>query len=446
MLKERIANINEHFTYNLYTNVCRSLFEKHKLLFAFLLTVRILMNKKQMSMDEYRFFLAGGAIRPKQLDNPSADWISERSWNEILTLESLASFVGFADDFKNHLRAFKAIFDSIEPHKERLPDAWHARLDSFQRIIVLKCLRPDKVTNAMQDFVAENIGQRFIEPQTADLHQVFKDSSPSTPLIFVLSVGTDPAVDLYKFADEMKFAKKLSAISLGQGQGPRAEAMTKAAMERGQWVFFQNCHLAPSWMPSLERLVEQIDPEHVHKDFRLWLTSMPSPKFPVMILQNGSKMTVEPPRGIKANLLKSYNTVNDDFFNSCTGKSDEFKHLFFSLALFHGVTLERRKFGPLGFNIPYEFTDGDLRICFSQLKMFLVEYAEIPYKVLKYTAGHINYGGRVTQDQDRRCIMNILEGFYNPQVANDEHCFDHSKVYHQLPKLSEHAVSTHTQN
>jgi dynein heavy chain, axonemal len=152
------------------------------------------------------------------------------------------------------------------------------------------------------------------------LHLVFKDSSPSTPLIFVLSQGTDPANDLYKFSEEMKFSKKLSAISLGQGQGPRAEAMMRAAMERGQWVFFQNCHLAPSWMPSLERLVEQIDPDHVHKDFRLWLTSMPSPKFPVMILQNGSKMTVEPPRGIKANLLKSYATINEEFMNTCIGK------------------------------------------------------------------------------------------------------------------------------
>ena len=55
----------------------------------------------------------------------------------------------------------------------------------------------------------------------------------------------------------------------------------------------------------------------MHRDFRIWATSMPSPKFPVSILQNGSKMTVEPPKGIKANLLKSYIGWNDDFFQTC---------------------------------------------------------------------------------------------------------------------------------
>lgn len=109
----------------------------------------------------------------------------------------------------------------------------------------------------------------------------------------------------------------ISRISV---QGPRAESMMKSCMERGKWVFFQNCHLAPSFMPALERLIEQINPDKVHRDFRLWLTSMPSPKFPVSILQNGSKMTVEPPRGIKANMLRSYAGYNDAFLMSCANK------------------------------------------------------------------------------------------------------------------------------
>ncbi|XP_055077988.1 dynein axonemal heavy chain 1-like [Periophthalmus magnuspinnatus] len=101
-------------------------------------------------------------------------------------------------------------------------------------------------------------------------------------------------------------------------QGPWAETMMYAAMMKGHWVFFQNCHLAPSWMPTLERLIEHIDPGKVHKDFRLWLTSLPSNKFPVSILQNGSKMTIEPPRGIKANLQRTYLKLSNDFINSST--------------------------------------------------------------------------------------------------------------------------------
>ena len=70
---------------------------------------------------------------------------------------------------------------------------------------------------------------------------------------------------------------------------------------------------------------------------------------------------------------------------------DEFKFLLFSLCVFHGVTLERRKFGALGFNIPYEFTDGDLRICISQLSMFLDEYTEIPFKVSQSSHSSLPY-------------------------------------------------------
>ena len=86
-------------------------------------------------------------------------------------------------------------------------------------------------------------------------------------------------------------SKKFNSISLGQGQGPVAEALARGAIERGRWVFFQNCHLAPSWMPSLERMIEQIDPDKVHRDFRLWLT-----RFDIVLIfkRVGSSQTCKP--------------------------------------------------------------------------------------------------------------------------------------------------------
>jgi hypothetical protein len=144
----------------------------------------------------------------------------------------------------------------------------------------------------------------------------------------------------------MKFGKKLNSISLGQGHGPIAEKMMNLASERGSWILLANCHLAISWMPRLEAVVEQYDPDAIHRDYRLWLTSMPSDGFPVSILQNSVKMTCEPPRGIKANIKISYVPYTDAWMSS-QPKEMPFKKLLFGICFFHALLQDRRKFGKM---------------------------------------------------------------------------------------------------
>ena len=212
---------------------------------------------------------------------------------------------------------------------------------------------------------------------------------------------------------------KSCAISLGQGQGPIAERLIAQAMERGTWIVLQNCHLSSSWMPRLEALVEQYDADAMHKDYRLWLTSMPSDKFPVSILQNSVKMTNEPPRGVKMNVKLSYSNFTDAYLNA-QAKPPEFKKLLYGTCFFHALLQDRRKFGALGFNIRYEFTTGDLKCCILQLEAFLARYDEVPYDVLRNLIGHINYSGRVTDDWDRRMLMTMLNSIINDGIMADD--------------------------
>lgn len=89
---------------------------------------------------------------------------------------------------------------------------------------------------------------------------------------------------------------RFHALSLGQGQAPIATRMIKEGVREGNWVFLANCHLSLSWMPQLDKLVEQLQVEKPHPDFRIWLSSSPHPEFPISILQAGIKMTTEPPK------------------------------------------------------------------------------------------------------------------------------------------------------
>ena len=412
----RLAAIDDHFTYALYANVCRSLFEKDKLLFAFALCSRILSARGEVDAAEWQFLLTGGmgsGVEAAKPQGPSGEWISDRMWGELRRLAELPAFAGMLQAITTTPSAWRALYDAAEPQRVPLPRPLD-KAGGLARVLVVRCIRPDKVVPAAADFVGEKLGERFVLPPRLDLKACYGDSSPIQPLIFVLSAGSDPMAMLLQFAAECDMAARVAAISLGQGQGPKAAALIREGAKAGTWVVLQNCHLAPSWMPALERICEELDPSTVSADFRLWMTSYPSPQFPVSVLQNGIKMTNEPPKGLRANMARSMTLdpiANDDFFNACV-RPAPFKALLFGLCFFHAVVQERRRFGPLGFNIPYGFDDGDLLISVRQLRMFLDENEVVPLPALRYVTGECNYGGRVTDDKDRILLTALLARVY----------------------------------
>jgi hypothetical protein len=99
--------LNEYFTYSLYVNVCRSLFETHKLMLSLLLCIKILQNRGEIDAREWRLLLSGPSKSDWTEKNPAPEWMTQKMWVEVLSLGELAAFKGFASHFVENLAHYK---------------------------------------------------------------------------------------------------------------------------------------------------------------------------------------------------------------------------------------------------------------------------------------------------------------------------------------------------
>ncbi|KAJ3335866.1 Dynein heavy chain 2, axonemal [Gonapodya sp. JEL0774] len=384
---ERLKYLNSYHTYAIYRNASRSLFQIHRFLFSFQLTIKILETAGKLDRAEYDFLLIGGQVldRESQPTNSCKDWLPEPAWDNITELDKLPSFVSLASSFDQNEREWRAWYNSSDPENSSLPAEWEGKLSDAQKMLVVRSLRPDRVIFCARKFVAANIGSEFAESPALNFDEVLADSDCYTPLIFVLSPGVDPTATLQQLAERHGKGPKFHFTSLGQGQAPKAAQMIEQGARDGNWVFLANCHLSISWMPALEKTI-----------------------------------TTEPPQGLKSNILRLFSDLQDNEFAAST-QEKVYAKLYCSLVYFHSLLLERKKFQTLGWNVPYSFTDSDFEVSKDLLLNFLNEYKEVPWDALRYLISEANYGGRVTDEWDRRVLRAYINTLFSEEALGQEH-------------------------
>jgi len=90
------------------------------------------------------------------------------------------------------------------PEDAQLPGEWETKCeDHLKKMIVLRCFRPDRVTFAIRNFVAVGMkSSEYIQSKPTSISDIFEDSTPTLPIIFVLTAGVDPTETLMRFAAE----------------------------------------------------------------------------------------------------------------------------------------------------------------------------------------------------------------------------------------------------
>ncbi|EPY29498.1 dynein heavy chain [Strigomonas culicis] len=438
-VEERIGNVNAMFKSSLFERISRSLFARDQLLFTFIMSLKIYTVDPLL----LRWLLMGGFEGDNESPENPFFWLPEPNWRMLHRATSqLEQLSDLARIVKENEMFFRDYYESTNPLSMELP-APLDRLSPFEMLLIVRCFRTDNIVPAITGYVRDTLGEFFVVAPLYALDKVVDEleTDPSVPIILVLSPGADPNAELDRLADQRGMAANhLYKLSLGQGQDVPARELIKNGTQEGNWVFLQNCHLYADFMPSLSRIIEDYSDatarDNLNRKYRLWLTSLPSDIFPIVILQNGVKLVQEPPKGLKSNLLQSLLSdpiCDESFFNS-SNKPEIWRKMLFGLCFFHAVVQERRQFGPLGWNRPYEFNDTDRRISVRQLNMFLNENDVIPYDALLYLVGECNYGGRVTDDWDRRCLMATLEVYFNPMILEDDYVFcDDAAEYYAPP-------------
>jgi dynein heavy chain len=443
---KRVKILIEDITYSFYEKISRGLFEKDKLIYCFLIVINIMLNDGRIDHTDWQMFLRGSTNSMINLSEEDFNLKFANIFGDYKTYKNLLSLRGFGSmtfyDIEvsvnnmsyEDLLKFKEFIESEEPHLVKLPEKIEKNLTCFIRLGLVKYLREEKLIFAIKWFIEQTFGKKYLEYPPFNVSAAFYDSIKTTPLIFILSPGANPVNFLRQFAKEQNI--KMTNISLGQGQGIIANNAILAAKEKGDWVCLENCHLSKSWMPVLEELLEKIndDEDEIHGNYRLWLTSMPTSFFPVSILQSGVKLTNEPRKGIRANMKGNYSNIKFEDFSQ-SKKPMELQKLTFGLAFFHAIILERRKFGPLGWNIPYEWMNSDFEASKLHVKMYIDEYSQIPYTILQFLIGVINYGGRVTDDKDNKLISAILNQYCNEFILLDDYKLNNTGVY-KVPEIN----------
>ena len=300
IIEKRLRYLKDHLTYSLFCQVSNSLWQEHRMVFAFLLCCRLLIGEGRLddsSMEQLAVFLRYYKDKPTpsptQKPKPDLYWLKETSWPFFLQYEALFDELkGLTDDMVENQGRWQMLCDAKEPDNLPLHEPWYSRLSRFHKLVIVGALRPDKLMELAFTFVSDHVGYKFVEPVQLDLGRVFSECEPSQPLLFVVKGANEASKDVRTFASDR--SKKLASLTMWdvkvsslytyiaitfmfvllfpEKKEDKADSLFSECRSTGkQWLFMENFDLTSDKSSLLRH--HSILGQDFHNNYRLWLIS-----------------------------------------------------------------------------------------------------------------------------------------------------------------------------
>lgn len=452
LVKDRVQNITEWLTMKVFRYISRGLFERDKVTFKLMMCLKILIKEgKLTSLDVGILLKSGAGIEDR---NKPFNWMEAKQWLNLKALskhkfanEHTFFFKELPDRIQRNEQIWRKWIEENEPESVNIPD-YHEKIEAdqgighFIHLCLIRALRDDRTVLASQRFIKKQLGEEYVQPMTDAIQQIWEESEPNKPVLYLLTAGADPTNNIDEFAKKKK-QFPTGKVSMGEEMEKPALEMIKNGFVSGKWVVLNNCHLSLEFMGQMEEILNPKNVE-IHEDFRLWITCEPHPQFPLGLLQTAIKVTTEPPKGLQAGLYRTFTTmINQDFLEKVE-PYDKWRALVFTTCFIHSIVQERRKFGPLGFCISYEFNNADLEASLMYIDKHMTQCAALnisySWKAIQYMVTEVQYGGRITDDLDRELFITYGQLWLNDNIFQPNYPFNTSitDFHYQIPDCTEH--------
>ncbi|PSS05288.1 dynein heavy chain, N-terminal region 1-domain-containing protein [Coniella lustricola] len=316
-------------------------------------------------------------------------------------------------------------FLSEELAENCVPKIWSDDTDSTDQalfsLLLIKLFRLDRFVPAAERFVGLVFGNDFFDV-VEDLKATVSEVPATRPVALVSTPGFDASYKVDSLVERSRV--RCTNIAMGSEEGlASADKAISHAAQVGSWVLIKNVHLAPTWLQSLEKRMDSLNP---NPDFRLFLSMESSPKIPVNLLRASRVLMYEQPAGVRANMKDSMSSLS-----ARPNKSPvERQRLYLLLSFLHAVVQERLRYAPnLGWKGFWEFNDSDYECSAFVIDTWVETVAQnrtniapqnIPWDMIRYLVTE-TYGGKIDDEGDFKLLNQLVHSFLTPAAFDIGH-------------------------
>eukprot|EP00727_Mastigamoeba_balamuthi_P010917 m51a1_g6448 putative cytoplasmic dynein 1 heavy chain 1 (4576) ;mRNA; r:416422-430644 len=430
--QQRIRVLTDAVFEVVYNRACSALLhEDHATLGLRLAIIRLKGTPDDVSDAEADFLLRAEELPAVQASAAPPAFVPAERWNNLCKLASRSAlFAGVPEAVASGSQQWRSFLAAASPEAAGLPAPLDAPQSAVRAawatLLLLRALRPDRAVAAAQRFVGAVFGDSFRPAVEPDLARAVQDEQHGqqgegcTPILLCSRLGYDASGRVATLAGTM--GRQLVSLAIGAEGFASAEKAVADAARVGSWVLLKNVHLAPAWLSQLEKRLHVLAP---NPNFRLFMTSEIHPKLPASLLRQSYVCTYEPPPGLRASLLHVLGTIAPERMER---PPHERRRLYFLVAWFHAVTIERLRYHPRGWTKTYEFGESDLRGALDTVDCWVDQCAcgadhvppeRLPWAALRALLSQSLYGGRVDNDADARALSSILDRLFVPQSFDE---------------------------